>query len=46
MADRELISCIGYSLMLAKRQGLETDAYHLSHGLYIHTHWLRVAVPA
>ena len=46
MADRELISCIGYNLMLAKRQGLETDAYHLSHGLYIHTRWLRVAVPA
>jgi len=34
MADRKLISCIGYSLRLAKRHNHEVAVSHLSQGLY------------
>eukprot|EP00438_Fugacium_kawagutii_P009924 Skav216417 [mRNA] locus=scaffold457:661440:662060:+ [translate_table: standard] len=34
MADRKLISCIGYSLRLAKRNGRIDAAQHLWRGLY------------
>lgn len=33
MVDRKLISCVGYSLRLAKRSGQEVAAEHLWHGL-------------
>ena len=34
MADHKLISCIGYSLRLATKQGRVSFAQHLWHGLY------------
>ena len=34
MADRKLISCIGYSLRLATKQGRVSIAQHLWHGFY------------